>query len=101
MRTLTTVYRPAQIEDWAAIAQLLQLAAAKIADLIWQSLQTLQPQYAGLTPLQVGTRRCAQLGSGFSYRNGTAAEQAVQRAAAVLHRLIHHTGDVLLTMRGR
>lgn len=83
MGTLTAVYRPAQVEDCAAIAQLFQLAANGIADLVWQTLQTLQPQYAGKQ--NQGALQYQQ--QGFSI---------LGPAAVVPHPLIHYTDDVLL-----
>lgn len=64
--------RPATREDSHKIARLFRIASGGVAEYVWS---TLAPEYPGLTPLEIGTRRYAREEGAFSYRNCTVAER--------------------------
>lgn len=61
--------RPAHREDSRRIAELIRIAADGVADYIWSTLAA-----PGEDLLDVGTRRYAREGVGFSYLNAVLAE---------------------------
>ena len=63
--------RPATREDSRKIAELFRIASGGVAEYVWS---TLAPEYPGLTPLEIGTRRYARDEGAFSYYNCTVAE---------------------------
>jgi ribosomal protein S18 acetylase RimI-like enzyme len=77
----STTFRAATVEDCFTIAQLFQIAADGVADYIWN---TLQPEYPGLSPLQIGATRYANPDSVFSYKNAVLAEQNGQVVGMML-----------------
>lgn len=70
--TMATFFRAATVDDCLAIAQLFQIASDGVSNYIWH---TLQPEYPGLTPLEIGATRYANSDSVFSYKNVILAEQ--------------------------
>ena len=64
-------FRPATREDSPKIAELFRIASGGVAEYVWS---TLAPEYPGLTPLGIGTRRYARDEGAFSYMNCTVAE---------------------------
>ncbi|MBD0267285.1 MAG: GNAT family N-acetyltransferase [Cyanobacteria bacterium Co-bin8] len=75
MLTITTTYRPARVEDCFTIARLFQIAADGVVDYLWS---TLQADYPGLTPLEIGAQRFANPDSNCSYRNCVMAERETE-----------------------
>jgi ribosomal protein S18 acetylase RimI-like enzyme len=71
----------AEKNDAREIARLFQIASGGVVDYVWS---TLAPQYPGLTPLEIGTRRYAAEDTPFSYRNCTIAGYASRVAGMVL-----------------
>lgn len=69
--TMIPTLRQARRTDAAAIAELFRLSSGGVADYVWQSLA--QP---GESLLDVGTRRYAREGVGFSYENCVVADEA-------------------------
>lgn len=67
-----TTFRAATAADSPTIARLFQMASDGVVDYVWQ---TLQPQYPGLTPLQIGAIRYADPDNSFGYKNCVIAEQ--------------------------
>jgi ribosomal protein S18 acetylase RimI-like enzyme len=65
-------FRAATVKDCYTMAQLFQIAADGVVDYIWH---TLEAEYPGLTPLQIGATRYANPDSLFSYKNAIFAEQ--------------------------
>lgn len=65
----STRIRPARREDSRRIAELIRMAADGVADYIWSTLAA-----PGEDLLDVGARRYAREGVGFSYRNTVLAE---------------------------
>ncbi|GAB4446174.1 MAG: GNAT family N-acetyltransferase [Cyanobacteria bacterium J069] len=65
-------FRNAIADDSMTIARLFQIASDGVVDYIWQ---TQQPQYPGLTPLQIGATRYADPDNVFGYKNCVIAEQ--------------------------
>ncbi len=61
--------RPARRDDSRRIAELIRIAADGVADYIWSTLAA-----PGEDLLDVGARRYAREGAGFSYRNAVLAE---------------------------
>lgn len=72
MLTLSSLtFRPARVEETPTLARLFQYAADGVVDYIWT---TLQPEYPGLTPVEIGALRYAQPDNVFGYRNALFAE---------------------------
>jgi ribosomal protein S18 acetylase RimI-like enzyme len=67
----TEVFRPATKEDSRKIAELFKIASGGVAEYVWSILA---PEYPGLMPLEIGTRRYARDEGAFSYINCTVAE---------------------------
>ena len=63
--------RQARRDDARAIADLFRLSSGGVADYVWKSLAK-----PGEAPLEVGTRRYAHRGVGFSYENCVVADEA-------------------------
>ena len=62
----TLPFRPATVADCPTLARLMQIASDGVTDYIWSSLQE---DYPGLTPLEIGAQRYADPTGLFSYRN--------------------------------
>lgn len=52
----TLPFRPATVADCPTLARLMQIASDGVTDYIWS---TLQEDYPGLTPLEIGAKRYA------------------------------------------
>ena len=67
---LQTPFRPATIDDCYDIARLFKIASGGVAEYTWT---TMQADYPGLSPLQIGERRYASDKTVFSYTNSIVA----------------------------
>ncbi|HEY9695937.1 MAG TPA: GNAT family N-acetyltransferase [Trichocoleus sp.] len=73
MKTATkTIFRSATLDDCNTIAQLMRIASDGVSEYVWS---TLTEDYPGLTLIEIGARRYANLNSLFSYKNCVLAEQ--------------------------
>ena len=70
-RRARVVLRPARREDCRRIAELFQISSDGIADYLWS---TLQDDYPGQAPLEIGRQRYAREDTAFSYQNCVVAE---------------------------
>jgi ribosomal protein S18 acetylase RimI-like enzyme len=68
----STTFRAAALEDCRKIAELIRISSEGVSDYVWS---TLTPEYPGLSPIEIGTKRYANEQSLFSYRNCVVAEQ--------------------------
>ncbi|MCE3247819.1 MAG: acetyltransferase [Geminicoccaceae bacterium] len=64
--------RPARLEDCRRIAELFRISSDGIADYIWS---TLQDDYPGQAPIEIGRQRYARENTAFSYQNCVVAER--------------------------
>ncbi|MCH6582250.1 MAG: hypothetical protein IH808_04420 [Proteobacteria bacterium] len=65
-------FRPATIEDCYDIARLLKIASGGVAEYTWT---TMQVDYPGLSPIEIGERRYASDRTVFTYKNCIVASQ--------------------------
>lgn len=68
---LQSLLRAATVNDCPKIAQLFNIASDGVANYVWS---TLQADYAGLSLIEIGTKRYAQEQTDFSYQNCTVVE---------------------------
>lgn len=59
-------FRPARRDEARDIAELFQISSDGVADYVWT---TLQPDYPGLSLIEIGARRYARENTDFSYEN--------------------------------
>ncbi len=64
--------RPATIEDCYDIARLFEIASGGVAEYTWT---TMQADYPGLSPIEIGERRYASDRTVFTYKNCIVASQ--------------------------
>lgn len=69
---LEAPFRPATIEDCYDIARLFKIASGGVAEYTWT---TMQVDYPGLTPIEIGERRYASDKTVFSYKNSVVASR--------------------------
>jgi ribosomal protein S18 acetylase RimI-like enzyme len=69
---LEAPFRPATIEDCYDIARLFKIASGGVAEYTWA---TMQADYPGLSPIEIGERRYASDKTVFSYKNSIVASQ--------------------------
>jgi ribosomal protein S18 acetylase RimI-like enzyme len=67
---LESPFRPATIEDCYDIARLFKIASGGVAEYTWT---TMQADYPGLSPIEIGERRYASDKTVFSYKNSIVA----------------------------
>ncbi|MGF1470201.1 MAG: GNAT family N-acetyltransferase [Rubrobacteraceae bacterium] len=73
MKDTGTTFRPATREDSRRIAELFRIASGGVADYVWSLLE---PEYPGLTRIEIGEQRYARQNTDFSYENCAVAERA-------------------------
>ena len=83
------VLRPARREDCRRIAELFRISSDGIADYIWS---TLQDDYPGQAPLEIGRQRYAREDTAFSYQNCVVAERD-GAVIALLHAFVSAPSD--------
>ncbi len=66
--------RPATAADAPAIARFFRMSSDGVADYIWRGLAG-HPEYAGMTPLEIGAQRYARQNTAFSFENCTITER--------------------------
>ena len=69
---LEAPFRPATIEDCYDIARLFKVASGGVAEYTWA---TMQADYPGLSPIEIGERRYASDKTVFTYNNSIVASQ--------------------------
>jgi ribosomal protein S18 acetylase RimI-like enzyme len=69
---LEAPFRPATIEDCYDIARLFKIASGGVAEYTWA---TMQVDYPGLSPIEIGERRYASDNTVFTYKNAIVASQ--------------------------
>lgn len=74
-------FRAAREDDARDIAELFQISSEGVADYVWT---TLQDDYPGLSPLEIGERRYRRKNTDFSYQNCLMAE-ADGAAVGMMH----------------
>lgn len=67
---LEAPFRPAVIEDCHDIARLFKIASGGVAEYTWT---TMQADYPGLSPIEIGERRYASDKTVFTYKNSIVA----------------------------
>jgi ribosomal protein S18 acetylase RimI-like enzyme len=69
---LEAPFRPATIEDCYDIARLFKIASGGVAEYTWT---TMQADYPGLSPIEIGERRYASDKTVFTYKNSIVASR--------------------------
>jgi len=77
----TLVLRPARKDESGLIAELFEMSSDGVASYVWS---TLQADYPGLPPLEIGRRRYERENTAFSYQNCLMAENHI-RVLGMMH----------------